>query len=77
MQLYTATLRYFVSNIFGPIGGSSNAPRGKKLSPQPVKVLGHTDLPFFIPAGLTALHENNITQVRRTLTDGHWDITDQ
>ena len=77
MQLYTATLRYFVSKILGPIGGSSNAPRCQKLSPQPVKVLGHTDLSFFIPAGLTALHENNIIQVRRTLTDGHWDITDQ
>ena len=55
---YTATLRYFILKILG--GGSSDAPKGKSKSPHcmPVNVLCHTDLPFLIPAGLTALHEN-------------------
>ena len=58
--IYTATLRHFISKILGGGGGAVMPLEAKKLSPHymPVKVLGHTDLPFFIPEGLTALHKN-------------------
>ena len=59
---HTATLRYFIKIFFWGWGVGGEAvmpPRGKKNTHcMPVKVLGHTDLPFFIPVGLTALHEN-------------------
>ena len=57
---YTATLSPETSfskfcAFFGMPSDPCNGP--KNLSPlcMAVKVLGHTDLPFFIPTGLTAL----------------------
>ena len=55
----TANLRYFIFNLFGG-GACPQTPYGtKNLFPHcmPVNFLGHADLPFFIPAELTALIE--------------------
>ena len=58
---YTATLRYFILKILGG-GGSSDAPRGKKkfssLHAREISGPYVYRSPFFIPAGLAALHEN-------------------
>ena len=62
MQLssHSEILHFQKNFFFGGGGGSmpSDPPLApKNLSPHymSVKVLGYTDLPFFIPAGLTAL----------------------
>ena len=57
MQLYSYFEILHFKSFTGGGGGISDA--GKKIPYcLPVKVLGHTDLPFFIPAGHTAPHEN-------------------
>ena len=59
VYLTQTILRYFISNVLGGGGGGKAVmlQEAKKLSTHcmPVKVLGQTDLPFFIPAQLTAL----------------------
>ena len=62
MQLHGHSEIVHFQNIFVLGGGGWSMPSDplkepKNLSPhcKPVKVLGHTNLPFFIPTGLTAL----------------------
>ena len=60
MQLYSHSEILHFQNIFVFLGGgvpSDPLKEPKNLSPHciPVKVLGHTNLPFVIPARLTAL----------------------
>ena len=57
----TANLRYFIDTSFSIFFGGGACPQTpygtKNLFPHcmPVEFLGHADLPFFIPAELTAL----------------------